>query len=125
MERHLVIVEQGVISNIIVVDPADAATIAHFGGLLLPEGSPVGIGWTYDGVNFSAPPVSPKAAIDTQIAILEGKTERGIREGMLYTLVALAAAQQITEPQLYAANYGYKKAKDIDMAIIALRAQRV
>jgi len=57
MERYLAIVAQGIVKNLIVVDPTDTATINHFGGLLLPEGSQVAIGWTHDGANFSAPPV--------------------------------------------------------------------
>lgn len=68
---------------------------------------------------------NPNDAIDVQIRALEGTTERGIREAMLYTLVALAATQGVTEPQLYASNFGYRKAKDLDDAIAALRAQRV
>lgn len=76
--------------------------------------------------NFAATSVpDPNEAIDAQIRAMEGTTERGIREGMLYVLVAMAAAQGVTEPQLYAANYGHRKAKDLDNAIAALRAQRV
>lgn len=56
MERYLAIVESGIVSNLVVVDPFDQATIVHFGGLLLPSGSLVSIGWVCDGVTFSAPP---------------------------------------------------------------------
>jgi hypothetical protein len=40
-------------------------------------------------------------------------------------MVALAAAQTppVTEPQLYAANIGYKKMKDLEDAVQALRTQ--
>lgn len=68
---------------------------------------------------------APNESIDAQILALEGTTERGVRESLLYMLVALAAAQGVTEPQLYAINYGYRKAKDLDNAIAALRVQRV
>lgn len=67
----------------------------------------------------------PNIAIDAQIAALEGKTERGVREALLYMLAATAAAQGISEPQLYAANYGYRKAKDLEAQIAMLRAQRI
>lgn len=63
--------------------------------------------------------------VDAQIESLEGKTERGIREAILFLTAAEAAQLGMTEPQLYAANYGYRKAKDLDTAIAALRAQRV
>lgn len=68
---------------------------------------------------------SNNSNIDAAILSLEGKTERGVREAMLYILVSIAAAQGVTEPQLYAANYGYRKAKDLEAAIAALRAQRI
>lgn len=71
------------------------------------------------------PASPPNQVLDAQIAALEGKTERGVREAMLYTLVAIAASQGITEPQLYASNFGYRKAKDLDSQIAALRVQRV
>lgn len=78
---------------------------------------------TYE--NDTRIPPLPNAAIDAQIATLEGSTERGIREGMLFLLVSEAARLGMTEPQLYTSNLGYRKAKDKDTAIAALRAQRV
>jgi len=38
-------------------------------------------------------------------------------------LVAQAAAQGYTEPQLYAANIGYRKLKDFEASIVILRDQ--
>lgn len=131
MERYLAIVTSGEVSNIVVVDPNDAATIAHFGGLLLPEGSPVGIGYTYDGTDFappSAPPPSTQQqrdAIQAQIDALE-RTQimpRITRESLLILMVSTAASMSVTEPQLYAANVGYSRLKDFDSAIVALRSQ--
>ena len=69
--------------------------------------------------------VDINARLDAQLAALEGNTERGIREAILFLTAAEAARLGMTEPQLYAANYGYRKAKDLDTAIAALRAQRV
>lgn len=71
------------------------------------------------------PASPPNQEIDAQIAALEGKTERGVREAMLYVLVAIAASQGLNEPQLYVSNFGYRKAKDLDSQIAALRARRV
>lgn len=121
METIKAIIENGVVANVAVVDPDNHADVQ---GVIPPAG--VGIGWLYDGTNFSPPTVQVdhNTQIDMQIRELEGTTERGVREAMLYTLVALAQAQGITEPQLYAANYGYRKARDLDNAIAALRAQR-
>lgn len=121
METVKAIVENGVVTNVLVVNPDNHADIP---GVIAP--ATVGIGWLYDGVTFSPPQrqIEHNALIDEQIRELEGTTERGVREAMLYTLVALAEAQGITEPQLYAANYGYRKARDLDTAIAALRAQR-
>lgn len=50
MEQLAAIIEQGVVTNVIVVQGADPAWV------LIPTGLPVGIGWTYDGAAF-APPV--------------------------------------------------------------------
>ena len=66
-----------------------------------------------------------------KIAELEGKTERGVREFMLALLereaIALGAQQGLTAPQsltvAYSSNILYRKAKDVDNTIVALRAQ--
>lgn len=70
MERHLAIVEQGVVVNVVVVDLNDTATIAHFGGLLLPVDSQVGIGWSYDGTNFAAPPAPIKTFAEIEAGFI-------------------------------------------------------
>jgi hypothetical protein len=48
---------------------------------------------------------------------------RFVREAMLLISVQQAAALGLTEPQLYAANIGYKRVKDLDTQIITLRTQ--
>jgi hypothetical protein len=53
MIKNLAIVKNGLVDNIIVVDDTDAATVAHFGGLIVP--AEVAIGWTYSGGVFAAP----------------------------------------------------------------------
>ena len=67
-----------------------------------------------------------RAAVDVQIATLEQQQlmPRITRETLLAAAVQLAAAQGITEPVLYAAQIAYRKLKDFDTSIAALRAQR-
>ena len=67
-----------------------------------------------------------RAAIDAQITSLEQQQlmPRITRETLLATAVTLASAQGITEPMLYAAQIAYRKLKDFDTSIAALRAQR-
>lgn len=56
METNLAIVNKGIVSNIVVVDPDDQVTIDHLGGRIIDTDMRVEIGWYDDGVNFSAPP---------------------------------------------------------------------
>ncbi|MDD5688487.1 MAG: hypothetical protein PHE88_11730 [Elusimicrobia bacterium] len=65
-------------------------------------------------------------AIQAQIDALESATHmnRFVREAMLLISVQQAQALGLTEPQLYAANIGYKKVKDLDTQIVALRTQK-
>ena len=67
------------------------------------------------------------AAIDAQIDALERVQQlpRVVREYLLTDFAAKAAAQGMTEPQLYAASVAYKKVKDFDQQIRALRLLRV
>ena len=51
-------------------------------------------------------------------------TPRATRESMLIWAVAEAAKIAVTEPQLYVANLAYKKVKDFDKIIAALRAEK-
>jgi len=66
-----------------------------------------------------------REAIQNQINSLERQQllPRVTREGLLNTFVVLAAAQGITEAQLYIDNIAYKKTKDFDAAITVLRLQ--
>lgn len=77
-----------------------------------------------DARNISTPE-QHRATIQKQINTLEAEQmlPRITREGLLEAAVALAAAQGVTEPQLYAANIGYRKTKDFDNVITALRIQ--
>lgn len=65
-------------------------------------------------------------ALQAQIDALESQTHmnRFVREAMLLISVQQATALGVTEPQLYAANIGYKKIKDLDTQIVALRTQK-
>jgi hypothetical protein len=66
-----------------------------------------------------------KAEIQSQIDSFEAQQymTRGEREAWLLLMVATAADQGVTEPVLYQANKFYKKVKDQDAVIAALRAQ--
>lgn len=83
------------------------------------------LAWVAEGNTPEAadPPVQPSAT--EQIATLERETllARPTREFMLGMMVQLAAQQGATEPQLYASNPGYRKVKDLDEHIKALRSQ--
>jgi hypothetical protein len=82
--------------------------------------------------NIPTPVPAPTAqqqrdAIQSQIDSLESATHmnRFVREAMLLISVQQAAGLGLTEPQLYAANIGYKKIKDLDTQITLLRSQIV
>jgi len=66
-----------------------------------------------------------KAKAKRQIAEIERETlmNRAVREFMLLSAEAQAAAQGITPAQLYAANPAYKSVKDVETQIVALRAK--
>lgn len=48
---------------------------------------------------------------------------RATREALLAYAVAIAASSGVSEAQLYAGNIAYRKVKDFDAQIAALRAQ--
>lgn len=66
-----------------------------------------------------------KTRILTNINELESAQfmSRGEREAWLVLMVSTANQQNVTEPQLYLANPFYKKIKDQDDTIKALRAK--
>lgn len=43
------------VANVIIADEGDPAPNGAF-LVALPDDSPVGLGWTFDGQNFTAPP---------------------------------------------------------------------
>jgi hypothetical protein len=66
-----------------------------------------------------------KALKQSEIDALEASQymTRGEREGWLALTLSQAAAQSISEPTLYSKNPFYKKLKDINTQITALRAE--
>lgn len=64
-------------------------------------------------------------AIQAQIDALEHINIMGrfAREAFLQLSVKAGAELGYTEPQIYAANIGYRKLKDFDAQIVTLRAQ--
>lgn len=85
---------------------------------------------TQDEYNAAHAPKQPTAqeqrdALQAQIDAIEAATHmnRFVREAMILISQQQAASLGMTEPQLYAANIGYKKVKDVDTQIVALRDQ--
>jgi len=71
-------------------------------------------------------PVEPeKTKAKRQIAEIERETlmNRAVREFMILSAEAQAAAQGVTPAQLYAANPAYKSVKDVDAQVAALRGK--
>lgn len=56
MQSDFAIIAGGLVENIAVIDSTDALTIASLGAVAIPSGTPVTMGWTWDGTIF-APPV--------------------------------------------------------------------
>lgn len=75
-----------------------------------------------DAIANAPQPVFDPAA---EIERLERETllPRPVREVLLALMVKEAAAIGVDEPTLYAANPGYRRVKDLDSQIAALRAQ--
>lgn len=69
--------------------------------------------------------LNKRQSVQSQIDALEGKTlmNRFVREAMILISQQQAAALGLTEPQLYTANFGYRKVKSLDDSIVALRVQ--
>ena len=82
---------------------------------------------TYSRLADAEIKVRTNARIETDIQSLERREmlPRVTREFTLQLIVATAAGQGLTEPQLYAVQAGYKKLKDFDAQIVALRGQRI
>lgn len=71
------------------------------------------------------PPEPEKDKAKRQITEIERETlmNRAVREFMLLSAEAQAAAQGVTPVQLYAANPAYKSVKDVDAQVAALRGK--
>lgn len=75
---------------------------------------------------LTTPPTEPeKTKAKRQIAEIERDTlmNRAVREFMILSAEAQAAAQGVTPDQLYAANPAYKSVKDVDTQVTALRGK--
>jgi hypothetical protein len=129
--KLVAIIENGVVASIVAVDDAGLVAALQSGGVVLPYAAPVQIGWRYNEQKFIAPTPQPltsqqqRDAIQAQINAIEATQimPRVTREALLALAVNEATAAGLTEPKLYAANIGYRKTKDADAAIVALRAQ--
>lgn len=77
------------------------------------------------GILSTPAPEPEKIKAKRQIAEIERETlmNRAVREFMLLSAEAQAAAQGITPEQLYTLNPAYKSVKDVDSQILALRAK--
>lgn len=93
------------------------------GGTIIPDANGLPV---YVAKQVYIPTPSEQiATLQNQIDSIEIQTKmnRFVREAMILISQQQAAALGMTEPQLYAANIGYKKVKDIDTQIIAIREQ--
>lgn len=70
-------------------------------------------------------PQDPKEQILCQIDAIERQTlmNRAVREFMLAQAEQIGEAAGYTPAQLYQVNVGYRKVKDVDTEIVALRAK--
>jgi hypothetical protein len=66
---------------------------------------------------------TPQQQIENLERSVSTTLQRGFREVLLTLMEREAAAMGITPAQLYATNVGYRRAKDIDNQIAALREQ--
>lgn len=84
METLKAIIEAGVVTSIIVVDQDKHADIL---GVLVPDGLPVAVGWSHDGLNFAAPPPVPPTAeqIAAAEALAEAKADAAIQYLITHT----------------------------------------
>ena len=119
-----VIIENGIVINAI---EADAIMAAANGWVQTDTAGP---GCGYSGGTFTEPPRDiniERAAIQTQIDTLEREQlmPRLTREIFLPLMVTTASSQGVDEPTLYAASIGYRKLKDFEAQIVALRDQLV
>lgn len=75
--------------------------------------------------HIAASQPSQTQIIKYQIEQIERETlmNRAVREFMLANAEMIAASQGYTPEQLYQVNVGYRRVKDIDNQIAALRAQ--
>lgn len=78
MIKTYVIVTAGIVSNTIEIDDTDTNSITAFSAVTIPSGLGVGIGWLYDGINFSAP-----APIPVLPATIKSVTMRQARLALL------------------------------------------
>jgi len=75
---------------------------------------------------LTAPPHEPeKTKAKRQITEIERETlmNRAVREFMILSAEAQAAAQGVTPDQLYTANPAYKSVKDVDTQVAVLRGK--
>lgn len=117
--KHYAIIKNGRVDNIAIAEgawPFDDVAIEIQPGQC-------DIGWSYDG-SFVEPekPVKPRN-IAAEIAALEQTTlmPRATREFMLTYMEIEAAKANLSIEQLKAVNSGYKKVKELDDQIKALR----
>ena len=124
------IINNGVVANIAESD------FAIFANWILCDDTPAYIGGIYDEASnqFSPPPITPpheptnserQQDIMNQIEAMEikDKTCRGVREALIKISLLEALNMGYSEEWLYTNNIAYKKFKDRDNEISALRAQ--
>lgn len=124
------LINHGAVVNVILADPEFIETLRGVEGAVhLPEDSPVGVGWVWDGEALipppDPPPQDPDQAILQTIVRMEREQlmPRATREFILGAMEREAAEIGMTLEQLSAKNKGYRALKLFDTQIAALRAQ--
>ena len=69
------------------------------------------------------PPAPPSPAAEIDRLERETLLPRPVRDVLLALMVKEAAAMGVDEPTLYAVNPGYRRVRDLDNQIAALRSQ--
>jgi hypothetical protein len=112
---------QGVIET---PPPDPALYIINGHSLQIVDGLPTVV-WDYRAKTAEELTADRRRHISSQIEDLEHPSgaPRWVREAAMVAMVTAAQVNGVSEPQLYTSNPGYRRAKDLETAVNALRAQ--
>ena len=81
--KLVAIIANGLVSSILAVEDADLIAALQSGGVALPYGSPVQIGWGYDGTNFT-PILALAEAQAVQLALMDSSYDAAMSANIAY-----------------------------------------